>query len=559
MSRFTPSPRPPIRRIAALAAAGMLLAGGALTSRVVEAAVIDGAVTQITVTPTNPRPSDPIRTTIDWCVPDGTQAGDTFTIVMPEQLGGFPPSFPLTDPTGELVATATIGGNPVTATFTMTDYAETRIGVCGDAFFESRLTAANVANTTQTLVYLVNGTTRFERVIEVSGAGGPRRGQGVKRGEFADPTDQCRTETTNCLEWVLTSRVGPYDTVSFVDVAADGLSFSCDSLSLVYWTVNPDGTRGSSFTPGAVGATATIDCTSGRVSVDTGPVPADMLVRLRIPSTPDEPTPAGGRIYPNEASIGHSGPGGTTTDSVSVEARSALAGGSGVGIGIDIEKYDTDGNDADTPDDAVALATGETDLVFTITNTSSGALIDVVVTDVVTVGDATVSDLTCDFSTAAAGAPTSGTTWDGPFAPGAEFDCTATLTGVEPGADHANVASVSGVGAASGVTVTDDDPYHANRSSGSGTPTTTTTPTTTPTTTTPTTTTPPTTTSPPGSTTSTTVSQFAVPTTTTTPIRTTLPVTGSTQSTMAGIALALLAVGAVLTGVVARRRPTDHR
>jgi hypothetical protein len=548
MSRFAHSPSLSVRSVVTMATAALLLAGGAVASPAAHAAVIDGAVTEITVTPTNPRPSDAIRTTIDWCVPDGTQAGDTFTIVMPEQLGGFPPGFPLTDPTGELVATATIGGNPVTATFTMTDYAETRIGVCGDAFFESRLTASNVANTTQTLVYLVNGTTRFERVIEVSGAGGPRRGQGVKRGEFTDPSDQCRTDTTNCLEWVLTSRVGPYDTVSFVDVAADGLSFSCDSLSLLYWTVNPDGTRGSSSTPGAVGATATIDCTSGRVSVETGPVPADMLVRLRIPSTPDEPTPGGGRVYANDASIGHSGPGGTTTDNVSVEARSALAGGSGVGIGIDIEKYDTDGNDADTADDAVTLPTGETGLVFTITNTSSGALVDVVVTDVVTVGDATVSDLSCDFSTAAAGAPTSGTTWDGPFPPGTQFDCTATLTGVEPGADHVNVASVSGVGAASGVTVSDDDPYHANRSSGSGTPTTTTTTTTTTSSTT--------TTTSPGGTTSTTVSQFAVPTTT---IRRTLPVTGSAQSIQAGIALALLAVGTVLTAVVARRRPADHR
>ncbi len=558
MTRFAQPPRLSVRSMATMAVAALLLAGGAVASQTAHAAVIDGAVTEITVTPTNPRPSDTIRTTIDWCVPDGTQAGDTFTIVMPEQLGGFPPGFPLTDPSGQLVATATIGGNPVTATFTMTDYAETRIGVCGDAFFESRLTASNVANTTQTLVYVVNGTTRFERVIEVSGAGGPRRGQGVKRGEFADPSDQCRTDTTNCLEWVLTSRVGPYDTVSFVDVAADGLSFSCDSLSLLYWTVNPDGTRGSSSSPGAVGATATIDCTSARVSVETGPVPADMLVRLRIPSTPDEPTPAGGRVYPNDASIGHSGPGGTTTDEVSVEARSALAGGSAVGIGIDIEKYDTDGNDADTAGDAVTLPTGETDLVFTITNTSSGALIDVVVTDVVTVGAATVSGLTCDFSTAGEGAPTSGTTWDGPFPPGAEFDCTATLTGVEPGAAHANVASVTGVGAASGLVVSDDDPYHATRSSTAVVPPTTTTTTATTTTTTTTATATTTTTTTPGSTTSTTVSQFAVPTTTTA-IRTSLPVTGSTPSTLAGIALALLAVGAVLTGVVARRRPADHR
>ena len=167
MSRSVPFPTAPVRRGLAIAAALSLLGVGAFASRAVHAAVIEGAVTEITVTPTNPRPNDPIRTTIAWCVPDGTQEGDTFSIEMPEQLGGFPPSFPLTDPSGELVATATIGGDPVTAIFTMTDYAETHIGVCGDAFFESRLTADDVANTTQTLTYVVNGSITFERVIEI--------------------------------------------------------------------------------------------------------------------------------------------------------------------------------------------------------------------------------------------------------------------------------------------------------------------------------------------------------------------------------------------------------
>lgn len=529
----------------------MLLVGSTLVGQAVHAAVIEGAVTEITVTPTNPRPSAPIRTTIDWCVPDGTQQGDTFTILLPEQLGGFPPSFPLRDPAGQLVATATIGGNPVTATFTMTDYAETHIGVCGDAFFESRFTGDDVANTTQTLVYVVNGNTTFERVVQVSGTSVAGRGEGTKRGSFADPDDQCRTVTENCIEWSLTSRVGPYDTVTFVDVAPDGVSFSCDVLRLRYWTVNADGTLGTSMTPAAAGATATIDCTGEEVSVVTGPVPADMVVRLRIPATPDEPTPEGGRVFANEASIGHDGPGGSTTDEVSSSTRSALAGGSAVGIGIDIEKYDTDGNDADTPDESVTLPTGETGLVFTITNTSTDSLVDVVVSDVVTVGDAIVSGLTCDFSSAAAGAPTSGTTWDGPFPPGAQFDCTATLTGVDPGSVHANVASVSGVGSASGLPVDDDDEYHANRSSSTTTTTSSTTTTTQPgsggTATT--------TTTSPGGTTTSSVAQSGI--TTTTIRRPSLPITGS-SSTLTGIASVLVLAGVVLVGVAARRRPADH-
>ena len=523
--------------LALVAGVGLASAGG----RPAAAAVIDGAVRDITVSPTNPRPNQAIRTTIDWCVPNGTQAGDTFTITMPEQLGGFPPTFPLLDPSGELVATARVGGNPVTATFTMTDYAETRVGVCGDAFFESRMDANEVADTTQTLVYEVNGDLTFERTIEVQAAAGPVRTQGVKRGEWSDPDDQCRTSTTDCIEWVLTTRVGPYDSVEFVDLAADGLAFSCADLSLVYWTVNPDGTREDSFAPGAVGATSDIDCTADAVTVVTGPVPADMLVRLRIPASPPEPAPAGGVAYSNIASISHTSDEDVVTDEVDAESRSAVAGGSGSGVGIDIEKYDTDGNDADTAAESVLVPDGTADLVFTIVNTGGDALVDVVVGDIILTGDATVTGLTCDFSMAAPGAPTSGTTWAGPFPPGAQFDCTATLAGVEAGVPHADRASVTGVGQASGERVSDEDDYHANR--------------------TPLPTTVPPTTAPPTETTTTVVQQAVTttlpPTTSISPDRVPLPATGS-STTMVGIALALLAAGAVLAGVAARRRPLDR-
>lgn len=520
--------------LALVAGVGLAIGGGGQRA---EAAVIDGAVRDITVTPTNPRPTEAIRTTIDWCVPNGTKAGDTFTITMPEQLGGFPPSFELLDPAGQLVATATVGGDPVTATFTMTDYAETRVGVCGDAFFESRMDAVEVADTTQTLVYEVNGDLTFEQTVDVQPLGGPVRTQGVKRGEWADPDDQCRTTTDDCIEWVLTTRVGPYDSVEFVDLAADGLAFNCAELGVVYWTVNPDGTREDAFAPGAVGATSDIDCGADAVTVVTGPVPADMLVRLRIPASPAAPAPAGGAVYSNIASISHNTDTDVITDEVDAESRSAVAGGSGSGVGVDIEKYDTEGNDADTAAESVTVPDGTADLVFTVTNTGGDPLLDVVVGDVVLAGDATVTGLTCDFSMAAAGAPTSGTTWAGPFAPGAQFDCTAQLGGVEPGVPHANRASVTGLGQVSGETVSDEDDYHANR-------------------------TPLPTTTVPSAETTTTVAQQPVatppptqpPTTVLSPEQVPLPATGS-STTMAGIAIVLLISGAALAMIAGRRRP----
>ena len=84
-------------------AGGLLVALTALALPITaNAAVIDGAVIDISVTPTNPGIYDPVRATIDWCVPNGTAAGDTFTVDMPEQLTSFPPGFDLLAPGGEL-------------------------------------------------------------------------------------------------------------------------------------------------------------------------------------------------------------------------------------------------------------------------------------------------------------------------------------------------------------------------------------------------------------------------------------------------------------------------
>jgi uncharacterized repeat protein (TIGR01451 family) len=127
---------------------------------------------------------------------------------------------------------------------------------------------------------------------------------------------------------------------------------------------------------------------------------------------------------------------------------------------VKIVKQDAAGNDADTADDAVDVVPGvETELEFTITNNGTEPLVDVEVTDAVTEGDATVTDLTCDFSDL--GGPATGTTWDGPFGVSESFECTATLSALTPGIDHADVAKVTGTGQHSGTDVDDDNPYHA--------------------------------------------------------------------------------------------------
>ena len=129
---------------------------------------------------------------------------------------------------------------------------------------------------------------------------------------------------------------------------------------------------------------------------------------------------------------------------------------------MSILKGDADGNAADTSDTAVELGyePGGVDLIFAITNEGTEPLVDVVVSDSSTNG--TVSGLACAFDEANEGAPTSGTTWAGPFPVGASFTCTATLSGVMAAAgEHVDIATATGTGQASGVTVTDENRYYA--------------------------------------------------------------------------------------------------
>lgn len=129
---------------------------------------------------------------------------------------------------------------------------------------------------------------------------------------------------------------------------------------------------------------------------------------------------------------------------------------------VTIVKDDVNGNAADTSATAVALGyePGGVGLVFTVTNNGTEPLVDVVVTDASTNG--TVSELSCAFDKAVQGAPTSGTTWAGPFPVGASFTCTATLSGVMAAAgEHVDTATVIGKRQTSGTTVTDKNPYHA--------------------------------------------------------------------------------------------------
>src|ERR1022692_4642002 len=69
-----------------LAVIAMTVAALALQGRRADAARITGAITNVTLTPTNPSTGSQVNTTMDYCVPNGTVAGDTFTLTLASQL-----------------------------------------------------------------------------------------------------------------------------------------------------------------------------------------------------------------------------------------------------------------------------------------------------------------------------------------------------------------------------------------------------------------------------------------------------------------------------------------
>jgi hypothetical protein len=130
---------------------------------------------------------------------------------------------------------------------------------------------------------------------------------------------------------------------------------------------------------------------------------------------------------------------------------------------IDIEKWSTvDGfpaGDFDTAPGKSLDANAPEAITFTVTNTGEEPLIDVVVGDTTQAGPV-LTDISCDFSPL--GGPATGTTWAGPFAVDATFDCTAMLPGMASNTQHSDTASVDAVGQTSGVPVDDEDEWHAN-------------------------------------------------------------------------------------------------
>lgn len=418
------------------------------------AAELSGVFRVVTTTPTNPTNSDPIRTTVSWCVPNTATAGDTFTLTLPPQLVGGPSSVTLRDPAGAVVATAAISSTiPPVVTFTLTDYAQTHRNICGSAWFESGLASHVAPGSTQELVYRTSDGTTFTNVITVQPPFVVDRRGPDKWGAFSVPADQCRTNGTDCLIWTITTPAGPFEAAVVSDTAMAGTTFDCPTLQVELYTVGADGHL---VDPQPYTGSVDIDCSPASFTVTLGPAAEGKVIQVRV-KTNVLADNAGGVTYQNTATVTLTVNGYEKTFTRNGSLRSGSAGGEGSGDNISIRKDDAAGHAGDTASDPVVLPEGTTRLAYTITNTGATALHDVVVSDVV-VSNGTVTGLSCDFSPL--GGPATGTRWAGPFPVGASFTCTATLSGVQPGSVHQDIARVTGIGA-SGQPVTAENPYHA--------------------------------------------------------------------------------------------------
>ncbi len=397
-----------------------------------------------------------VNTTLTFTTPNNAVAGDTMTLTLPQILADWPASFQITDGDGgPVVYEVTISDtSPAVATFTLT-----QAGAAIDNLQVTAVFGADVGKSpggTYPLVYKVGSSGELisagNLVVNEPKVTVPTKA--AKGGWFADTSNQCRTETKDCIVYQIGSPAAAKGTMTIEDSAQSTWEHSCGIIVVQVVTVNAGGSltysRKADVTPGTAGYTCSADKLSLTYDLDPLNLAANQSVAFQLRASAIAPGGVGLVKYANTATV-------TVNDVTTTPGKTVMSsyvGGSATGDSVSIIKRDEQGHDANTTSEAVDLSTGSTGLDFTIVNNGTTNLTNITVSDKVTSGSGTVSDLTCDFS--ALGGPKSGVTWNGPFAPKASFTCTAKLTGVS--ASHTDSATVTATGNGD---VSDTDDYNA--------------------------------------------------------------------------------------------------
>ncbi|MBF4577556.1 Ig-like domain-containing protein [Frondihabitans sp. VKM Ac-2883] len=224
--------------LASVVAAAALTFG---TTQVAQAAVVSDPITNVTVTPADPAQYSQLTTTIDFCVPNGTQKGDTFTLTLSQYLTDLPTGFSLNDPrTNAVVATAALSETtPAVITFTMTSYAATHLDTCGTAFVKSNFNNSEVpAGTTVPFTSTTEFGKSFTSQVTPTGVIGNRANPN-KYGIFTR-SDEGRTNATDFLTYHIKTADGPFNSSVFTDVVPAGEKWTFDCATLRFANVATD-------------------------------------------------------------------------------------------------------------------------------------------------------------------------------------------------------------------------------------------------------------------------------------------------------------------------------
>ncbi|MFI9333094.1 Ig-like domain-containing protein, partial [Kitasatospora sp. NPDC052868] len=404
-----------------------------------------------------------VTTHITWCVPDGSHAGDTFSVTMPPELANFPTGTQtVLDSTGATIGTASISGNPAVITYVMGTYVETHTGVCGETTATAQLSTSETGS--HDLVYTTNAGVTFTTPIVINPIPPRNPSNAEKYGIINHNNSFPNTD----IVWVMhTPASTTATTATFTDTAQAGQAFNCPvfiaGLTLPYSTnaastitqQNLDTTTNTLGNDVTYTGTATVNsCTTGAISV-TVTVPANASVGLKLPVTITDNTL---KQFTDTVVV-------TMADGTTVNAGSGLDNpswnNSGNGNNLSIVKFSTaDGPTAGDYDSAPGKpvpAGAPVPVTMTVRNNGSLALTNVVVTDNTTSGPA-LTGLSCDFS--ALGGPATGTTWAGPFQAGATFDCTGTVPAMQPGTQETDTSTVTATDT-TGVQLTASDAFNA--------------------------------------------------------------------------------------------------
>jgi hypothetical protein len=435
------------------------------------AATISGAITSVSTTAGKVGQWSDVQFTGGWAVPDGSRPGDTFTLQLPSQLAWLgSDTFNLTDSAGNVVATAKVDADG-SVVFTLTDYVGThQSDVRGQFTFNTQYTATESAAGPQTLTFDVGGQT-IKVPITLSGPPAPCT-SGCN-----DTTPLIYTSPFKWMWWTdhtdsktksqLGANVGSaqHNDVTVSDTPNAGLALDCSTVAYhVGLTMDHSG---KITDPQDVTYVPTIACSSSSLTVHWSDLPADENVQVYVVS---DVTDSSQLKFTNSGSVVINGTSSPVAASLHSESASGNGAGTAVRPAVSIAKYDTvdgsiNGLQPTTPGKQLEVNT-PTAITLTITNTGSEPLSNVKVTDATSAGPQ-LTGLSCDF--AALGGPSTGTSWNGPFAVGASFDCTGTIPAMAHGTQETDTATVDAQGQYDSTAVTSTSTWNGHTTAAPGT------------------------------------------------------------------------------------------